>query len=123
MAPRYTAGDVVVFSPERDTPPGCDCFVRLERDSESTFKRVFFETDERGDIEFINWPSSYADAFPFGPIFIAPVRADLPSTGLYVGSGFVANPSPGGDPYTIYLSGHSAGGNIVALQLLGGQHL
>jgi phage repressor protein C with HTH and peptisase S24 domain len=49
MAPRYTAGDIVVFSPERDTPPGADCFVRLERDSESTFKRVFFETDERGD--------------------------------------------------------------------------
>jgi len=49
MSPRYTEGDIVVFSPERDTPPGADCFVRLERDAESTFKRVYFETDEVGE--------------------------------------------------------------------------
>lgn len=49
MAPRYSEGDIVIFSPERDTPPGADCFVRLERDGESTFKRVYFETDEQGD--------------------------------------------------------------------------
>ena len=69
-----------------------------------TVRVQLYETDARGDISFIGWPSSYADAFPFGPIFIAPVRADLPSTGLYVGSGFVASPSPEGDPYTINMA-------------------
>jgi phage repressor protein C with HTH and peptisase S24 domain len=43
MAPDYREGDVVVFSPERDTPDGADCFVRLDRDNETTFKRVYFE--------------------------------------------------------------------------------
>jgi len=49
MAPDYREGDIVVFSPERDTPPGSDCFVRLERDHETTFKRVYFERGERGE--------------------------------------------------------------------------
>lgn len=48
MAPDYREGDVVVFSPERDTPAGSDCFVRLDRDNESTFKRVYFERDPGG---------------------------------------------------------------------------
>ena len=43
MAPEYVEGDVVVFSPERDAQDGSDCFVRLERDGETTFKRVYFE--------------------------------------------------------------------------------
>lgn len=48
MAPLYREGDIVVFSPERDTPAGSDCFVRLERDDETTFKRVYFEEDAQG---------------------------------------------------------------------------
>ena len=43
MAPDYRAGEVVVFSPQLDTPAGSDCFVRLERNNETTFKRVYFE--------------------------------------------------------------------------------
>ncbi|MEQ9454405.1 MAG: XRE family transcriptional regulator [Phycisphaeraceae bacterium] len=43
MEPAYREGDVVVFSPEADVVDGCDCFVRLEPDHETTFKRVFFE--------------------------------------------------------------------------------
>lgn len=49
MEPDYREGDVVVFSPARDVVSGCDCFVRLEPDHESTFKRVYFETDPAGD--------------------------------------------------------------------------
>lgn len=45
MLPTYREGEIVVFSPELPTPSGSDCFVRLERDSESTFKRVYFEDD------------------------------------------------------------------------------
>ena len=43
MEPEYREGEIVVFSPALDTPEGCDCFVRLERDNETTFKRVYFE--------------------------------------------------------------------------------
>ncbi|MCB9847029.1 MAG: helix-turn-helix domain-containing protein [Phycisphaeraceae bacterium] len=48
MSPAYREGDIVVFSPERDTPPGSDCFVRFERDGETTFKRVYFEVGDGG---------------------------------------------------------------------------
>ncbi|MEM7623555.1 MAG: XRE family transcriptional regulator [Planctomycetota bacterium] len=52
MEPEYREGDVVVFSPARDLEDGCDCFARFElgrdADAESTFKRVYFETDPDG---------------------------------------------------------------------------
>jgi repressor LexA len=43
MAPDYREGEIVVFSPLLPTPSGSDCFVRLERDHETTFKRVYLE--------------------------------------------------------------------------------
>ncbi len=43
MNPDYIEGDIVIFSPARDATEGKDCFCRLERDQESTFKRVYFE--------------------------------------------------------------------------------
>ncbi len=43
MEPDYRAGDIVVFSPAVEVRSGMDCFVRLEPDHESTFKRVFIE--------------------------------------------------------------------------------
>ncbi len=49
MEPTYVEGDLVVFSPIRDAESGSDCFVRLEPDHESTFKRVYFETGEAGE--------------------------------------------------------------------------
>lgn len=49
MLPEYRQGDIVVFSPMRDPVDGNDCFVRLEPDHESTFKRVYFETGEHGE--------------------------------------------------------------------------
>ena len=48
MEPTYRQGDVVVFSPAAPVRSGSDCFVRLERDDETTFKRVFFEGEESG---------------------------------------------------------------------------
>jgi hypothetical protein len=38
----------VVFSPAAPAASGDDCFVRVEPDHESTFKRVFFERDPKG---------------------------------------------------------------------------
>ena len=46
MAPTYQEGDIVVFSPQLPTPSGTDCFIRLERDNETTFKRIYLEEDE-----------------------------------------------------------------------------
>lgn len=48
MSPDYRAGDIVVFSPAVSAFSGGDCFVRLERDAETTFKRVYFEKDSAG---------------------------------------------------------------------------
>ncbi len=49
MMPVYREGDIVVFSPEAPTAEGSDCFVRFERNSETTFKRVYFEQREGGE--------------------------------------------------------------------------
>tara|TARA_E500000318_G_scaffold17776_1_gene18112 strand:+ start:57995 stop:58849 length:855 start_codon:yes stop_codon:yes gene_type:complete len=49
MHPNYQEGDIVVFSPAKAIESGADCFVRFERDAQSTFKRVYFETNEVGD--------------------------------------------------------------------------
>ena len=49
MEPEYREGDVVVFSPKADVVSGTDCFVRLEPDDETTFKRVYFERDASGN--------------------------------------------------------------------------
>jgi SOS-response transcriptional repressor LexA len=50
MEPDYRAGDIVVFSPAVEVTNGMDCFVRLEPDDESTFKRVFFEGEAGAEI-------------------------------------------------------------------------
>ncbi len=49
MEPEYREGDVVVFSPKAEVLSGTDCFVRLEPDHESTFKRIYFESDASGN--------------------------------------------------------------------------
>ncbi len=47
MQPTYHEGEIVVFSPLLPTPSGTDCFIRLERDNETTFKRIYIEEDKR----------------------------------------------------------------------------
>lgn len=51
MTPDYREGDIVVFSPARPVVSGSDCFVRLEPNHETTFKRVFFEDAEGRTLE------------------------------------------------------------------------
>lgn len=48
MMPDYREGDIVIFSPARAVTDGCDCFVRLEPDHQTTFKRVYFERGAGG---------------------------------------------------------------------------
>lgn len=45
MEPKFCEGNIVVFSPSADVQNGDDCFVRFQLPHETTFKRVFFETD------------------------------------------------------------------------------
>jgi len=46
MEPKFCEGDIIVFSPAAEVQNGDDCFVRFMMPHESTFKRVFFESDE-----------------------------------------------------------------------------
>jgi len=47
MTPKYREGDIVIFTPAGQPKNGDDCFVRFD-DGHTTFKRAFFEADERG---------------------------------------------------------------------------
>jgi len=47
MSPRFCEGDIVIFSPGLTAHSGDDCFVRFV-DGHTSFKRVFFESDELG---------------------------------------------------------------------------
>jgi repressor LexA len=47
MMPKYHPGDIVIFSPAANPREGDDCFVRFD-DGQTTFKRVFFESDAEG---------------------------------------------------------------------------
>lgn len=47
MEPKFTEGDIVVFSPGTEVHNGDDCFVRFSQPHETTFKRVFFEQDNK----------------------------------------------------------------------------
>ena len=47
MEEKFNEGDIVVFSPAADVLSGNDCFVRFSMPHENTFKRVFFESEDR----------------------------------------------------------------------------
>ena len=46
MTPKYEDGDIVIFSPALPARSGDDCFVRFA-DGQTTFQRIFFESDEQ----------------------------------------------------------------------------
>lgn len=47
MEPKFKEGDIVIFSPAVEVCNGDDCFIRFSMPHETTFKRVFFESDDR----------------------------------------------------------------------------
>jgi phage repressor protein C with HTH and peptisase S24 domain len=47
MEPKFNEGDIVVFSPAAEVHSGDDCFVRFAMPHETTFKRVFFEPNDK----------------------------------------------------------------------------
>ena len=74
MEPEYAEGEIVIFSPAMDTPPGSDCFVRLLRDNETTFKRIYIENDGRTiRLQPLNsaYPPQYVDREEIGGMYAA----------------------------------------------------
>jgi phage repressor protein C with HTH and peptisase S24 domain len=47
MEPKFTEGDIVVFSPAMEVHNGDDCFIRFRDPHETRFKRVFFEKNNK----------------------------------------------------------------------------
>ena len=47
MEPKFREGDIVVFSPASEVHNGDDCFIRLAIPHETSFKRVFFEPENK----------------------------------------------------------------------------
>jgi len=47
MEPKFCEGDIVIFSPATEVHNGDDCFVRFTMPHETTFKRVFFEQEDK----------------------------------------------------------------------------
>jgi SOS-response transcriptional repressor LexA len=47
MEPKFIEGDIVIFAPNLDVRNGDDCFVRMKEPHESTFKRVYFEGNDK----------------------------------------------------------------------------
>ena len=43
MEPKFSQGDIVVFSPAAEVRNGDDCFIRFAEPHETSFKRIFFE--------------------------------------------------------------------------------
>lgn len=48
MTPKYREGDIVIFSPKAPVKNGDDAFVRFADTNQTTFKRVFYESDDKG---------------------------------------------------------------------------
>ena len=47
METNFRQGDIVIFSPGADVNNGDDCFVRFTLPHETTFKRIFFEPEDK----------------------------------------------------------------------------
>lgn len=47
MEPKFVEGDIVIFSPGSEVRSGDDCFIRLSTPHETTFKRVYFEQQDK----------------------------------------------------------------------------
>ena len=73
MEPKFYQGDIVVFSPAAPVQEGDDCFVRFVEPHASTFKRVFFEKENRVRLQPRNeqYPPQLVAATTIGGIYKA----------------------------------------------------
>jgi len=47
MEPKYSQGDIIIFSPAAEVNSGDDCFIRMTDPHETVFKQVFFEENNQ----------------------------------------------------------------------------
>lgn len=73
MEPKFTAGDIVIFSPNSQVNNGDDCFVRFKEPHEATFKRVFFESKDSVRLQPRNdhYPPTFAEPSRINGIYRA----------------------------------------------------
>ena len=76
MEPKFSQGDIVVFSPAAQVYNGDDCFVRFAQPHEATFKRVFFEENEKVRLQPRNakYPPTIIDGKRINGLYRAIVR-------------------------------------------------
>ncbi len=76
MAPKFAEGDIVVFSPEAQVQNGDDCFLRFSMPHETTFKRVFFEENQKVRLQprNENYPPVIVDAGRINGMYRAVIR-------------------------------------------------
>ena len=76
MEPKFHEGDIVVFSPAAEVRNGDDCFVRFAMPHETTFKRVFFEADNKVRLQPRNdkYPPSIVDGKRINGLYRAIMR-------------------------------------------------
>jgi repressor LexA len=76
METRFHEGDIVIFSPTVEVRNGDDCFVRFTMPHETTFKRVFFEPDNKIRLQPRNdkYPPSIIDGGRINGLYRAIIK-------------------------------------------------
>jgi repressor LexA len=76
MEPKFCEGDIVIFSPATEVHNGDDCFVRFTTPHETTFKRVFFEQEDKVRLQPRNdkYPPAIVDGSRINGLYRAIVR-------------------------------------------------
>jgi repressor LexA len=76
MEPKFCEGDIVIFSPAAEVHNGDDCFVRFTMPHETTFKRVYFEPDDKIRLQPRNdkYPPSIIDGARINGLYRAVIK-------------------------------------------------
>jgi repressor LexA len=76
MEPKFNEGDIVVFSPAAEVHSGDDCFIRFAMPHETTFKRVFFEPDDKVRLQPRNekYPPMIVDGKRIDGLYLAIIK-------------------------------------------------
>jgi len=76
MEPRFREGDIVIFSPAAEVHNGDDCFIRFAMPHETTFKRVFFEPNNKVRLQPRNdrYPPTIVDGKRINGLYRAIIR-------------------------------------------------
>ncbi len=78
MESRFFEGDIIVFSPAMQVDSGDDCFVRFTMPHETTFKRVFFESEDKVRLQPRNekYPPKTIDLSRINGVYRAAIRLE-----------------------------------------------